>query len=465
MNRRDFIRQSLLCGAGAASLLGPAGHLGLLQAATRAQNLGKGSAPFRALICIYLYGGNDSFNTLVPRDAGTHAVYSASRGGNLTISLADAQALPLNPLAAPVGGGEYGLHPGMQGLQQLFNTGRCAVVSNVGTLNYPITKLEFQNGSVPTPPQLFSHNDQTLYWQTSWPDSTEKTGWAGRAIDTLYSGGFPALSPCISLDGANTLLVGRDVQPYFMGTDGTESVYFTEGEWNQPRRTSFDALRQMARSSGGHLMEDHYGRIMQRSIDTNAVVSAALDATPALTTTFPDTWLGRQLAMVARMIAARGPLGLSQEVFFVTDHGYDTHDTQLGAQAELLPNLSACMRAFYDATVEMGVQNDVTQFTASDFGRTVTVNGDGTDHGWGGHHFVVGGSVVGRRYYGRMPNLQNGGPDDAAWGQIIPTTAVDQYAGTLARWLGVSDTNVRDIVVPNLERFGAGSPYLGFLPT
>ena len=464
MNRRHFLRQSLLCGAGAASLLGPAGHLGLLQAAVRAQSSGKGAAPFRALVCVFLYGGNDSFNTVVPRDTATHGVYSASRGGSLVITQAEAAALPLNPLAAPTGGGEYGLHPGMQGLQQLFNNGQCALVANVGTLNYPTSKTEYQNGSVAVPPQLFSHNDQALYWQTSWPDSTEKTGWAGRAIDTLYGGGFPALSPCISLNGSNTLQIGRSVQPFFMGTEGTESVFFTEGEWNEPRKNTFDALRQLARNSSAHRMEDHYARVMQRSIDTNALVASALEVTPALTTAFPDTHLGRQLAMVARLIAARSPLSLGQEVFFVGDGGYDTHDTQVADQAEKLPNLSACLRAFYDATVEMGVQNEVTSFTASDFGRTVTVNGDGTDHGWGGHHFVLGGAVEGRRIYGTMPNLQNNGPDDADWGQIIPTTAVDQYAGTLARWLGVSDSNVRDIVVPNIGRFGTGSPYLGFLP-
>ena len=459
MNRRDWLKNSLLCGAAAGGLLGPLGQLRLLGGA--AQAAGKGAADYRALVCIFLYGGNDSFNTIVPTDAATHATYSASRGGSLVIQRAEAQALPLNPLSAPLGGGEYGLHPGMQGLQQLFNNGQCAIVANVGPLTYPVTREEFRNGTVPVPPQLFSHNDQTVMWETSLPDSNERTGWGGRAADLLrFANAEQRLSTCISLSGANGLQVGRDVQPYFMGTDGTRAIDFIENTWNARRLASFEALQQLAEQGTAHRFERQYAAVMRRARDTHALLSAALDATPAPATAFPHSYLGRQLAMVARLIAARQQIGMSRQVFFVSDGGYDTHDNQLESQAELLPNLSDSLRAFYDATVELGVANSVTSFTASDFGRTVSVNGDGTDHGWGGHHFVVGGAVNGRRFHGRMPNLQSQGPDDANWGQIIPTTSVDQYAGTLARWMGVPDAEVRSTVVPNIGRFGGGAPYL-----
>jgi uncharacterized protein (DUF1501 family) len=459
MKRRDWLRHSLLCGAAAGGLLGPLGMLRRLGGA--AQAAGKGVVDYRALVCIYLYGGNDSFNTIVPTDAATHAVYSGSRGGNLVISRAEAQALPLNPLSAPLGGGEYGLHPGMQGLQQLFNNGQCAIVANVGPLTYPITSAQFRSGSVPVPPQLFSHNDQTVMWETSLPDATERTGWGGRTADLLASlNTEQRLSTCISLSGANGLQVGRQVQPYFMGVDGTDSLEFIEGSWNAHRLASFEALQQQAEQPGAHRFERQYAAVMRRARGTHALLSAALAATPAPATVFPDSYLGRQLAMVARLIAARGRIGMSRQLFFVSDGGYDTHDDQLQAQAELLPNLSSSLGAFYDATAELGVADSVTSFTASDFGRTVSVNGDGTDHGWGGHHFVIGGAVRGRRFVGSMPNLQSQGPDDAAWGQIVPTTSVDQYAGTLARWMGVADTEVRSTVVPNIGRFGEVDPYL-----
>jgi uncharacterized protein (DUF1501 family) len=459
MKRRDWLKKSLLCGAAASGLLGPLGPLRLLGGAARAA--GQGAADYRALVCVYLYGGNDSFNTIVPTDAAGHGVYSASRGGSLVISRAEAQALPLTPLSAPLGGGEYGLHPGMQGLQQLFNSGQCAIVANVGPLTYPVSAEQFRNGSVPVPPQLFSHNDQTVMWETALPDATERTGWGGRVADLLAQlNAEQRLSTCISLSGANGLQVGRQVQPYFMGVDGTNSLEFIEGSWNAHRLASFEALQQAAAQTSAHRFERQYAAVMRRARDTHALLSAALAATPAPASVFPDSDLGRQLAMVARLIAARERIGMSRQVFFVSDGGYDTHDNQLQAQAALLPNLADSLRAFYNATLELGVANSVTSFTASDFGRTVSVNGDGTDHGWGGHHFVIGGAVNGRRFHGRMPNLQSQGPDDAAWGQIVPTTSVDQYAGSLARWMGVSDADVRSTVVPNIGRFGGTDPYL-----
>lgn len=459
MKRREFLRRSLAATLGSGSMLGTLGHLQLAQAAS------KGLPDFKALVCVYLYGGNDAFNMIVPTDPTMHAVYAASRGNSLFIPLNVASQLPLTPTQAPAGGGTYGLHSGMGPLQQLFNAGRCAVVANVGPLSYPITKAQFQAESVPVPPNLFSHSDQELYWSTALPDSTDKTGWAGRAADALLDSlADQPISPCISLAGANVLQLGHTVQPYFMGVNGTESVSFIEGEWRQPQRNAFDALQALAAAPQAHRFERQYARIMQRARDNHARVSAALASAPTLATTFPESWLGMQLAMVARMVSVQAALGMSRQVFFVGLGGFDTHGDQLATHQELLPDLANCLRAFYDATVELGVSNQVTTFTASEFGRTVSVNGDGTDHGWGGHQFVLGGAVQGQRFYGTLPNLLFEGPDDAAWGQIIPTTAVDQMAATLVRWFGVSDNDVRNLVVPNLGRFGGGSPYLDFLP-
>ncbi|MEZ5463815.1 MAG: DUF1501 domain-containing protein [Lysobacteraceae bacterium] len=463
MKRRDFLRRSLgtFAGLGAYGVAGTLGNLNLIGAAMAAEHLGKGIPDFKALVCIFQYGGNDAFNTLIPRDGGTHAEYAASRGP-LALDLATAAALPLNPTQPPAGGGQYGLHPGMTRLQGLFNGGQCAVVSNVGPLLYPITKAQFQNASVPVPPQLFSHDDQQFQWQTAWPDSATGTGWAGRMADALIAAnGNSQVSMCMSLAGSNTLQVGNVVQPYFVGAYGLQNVFFIEDEWNQTRRESFLAIQQLARQSDTHVFERAYGGIMNRALTNHDLIQAALAATPAPSTTFPDNFLGAQLAMVARMISIRSALGMQRQIYFVADTGgYDTHDNQLAQHGTLLPNLSECMGAFYDATVELGVANDVTSFTASDFGRTLSVNGDGTDHGWGSHHFVVGGGVNGGRFYGTMPSLVNEGPDDAGWGQIIPTTAVDQYASTLAHWFGVSPSNIAD-VLPNIGRFSGSD--LGFM--
>ena len=465
MKRREFLRRSLgtFAGLGACGVAGTLGNLKLLGAAMAAEQLGKGIPDFKALVCIFQYGGNDAFNTIIPRDGATHAVYAASRGP-LALSQTTAAALPLNPAMAPAGGGQYGLHPGMGRLQSLFNGGQAAVVANIGPLLHPITRAQYQNESVPVPPQLFSHDDQQHQWQTAWPDSATGTGWAGRMADAMIDANASSqVSMCMSLAGSNTLQVGNVVQPYFVGAYGLEGLHFMEGDWTSAirRRDTFNAIRQLAASPQAHVFERAYAGIMDRAIENQIAIQAALDSTPAPAVVFPDNYLGAQLAMVARMISIRSALGMQRQIFFVADTGgYDTHDNQLAQHAALLPNLSDCMGAFYDATVELGVANDVTTFTASDFGRTLSVNGDGTDHGWGSHHFVVGGGVNGGRFYGTMPSLVNEGPDDAGWGQIIPTTAVDQHAATLARWFGVGDGALAD-VLPNIGNFASSD--LGFM--
>ena len=456
MNRRDALRHLVCATASSAMFTSLAGKLSLAQAAVPAKNRALLGGGYRALVCVFQYGGNDAFNMLVPTNGTGYAQYNASRAA---LAIPQNQLLPLTPAAPPAGGGSFGLHPSMSGLQTLFNSGKAAIVSNVGPLLYPITKAQYQAGSVPVPAQLFSHSDQQVLWQTPAAETGNRRGWGGRLAD-LFSSSNPnqQLSMNISIDGENVFQAGNTVVPYFVGDDGVQGVYFVNEEpWNAPRRNAFLALRDL---NHGHAMQREYAARMRRAMDNEAMVTAALAGAPPLTVSFPNTAIGRQLRMVARLISARSALQMDRQIFFVGQGGYDTHASQLNDHGPLLGNLSAALSAFYAAMTSLNLGSDVTTFTASDFGRTLSINGDGTDHGWGSHHLVIGDAVRGGRIYGTPPNLTVGGPDDADWGQVIPTLSVDQYAATLASWYGLSNDD-RALVFPNLGRFA--SPNLGFM--
>jgi len=477
MNRRDLIRRSLLCTLGGASLYSQFGNLNLLQAAALDGSGKGGGEDYRALVCVFLNGGNDNVNTVIPRDSAGHAAYLNARPG-LALPLSSLGAgTHLNPLTAQSGGRQYALHPAAAPLRSLFESGRCAVVANVGPLIEPVTRASFQNGSVRVPPQLFSHSDQQVFWQTSRPDVTEKIGWAGRMADLLQaSNPNPQLSMSLSLRGHNFLQTGVNVQPYSMGTQGAEARSgYLGGGANMARRAAVDALLN---GPLAHPMERAAAQIQRRSLDNYALVTSALAANPGLSTPTPSLpgGLGNvapsaygqlvgQLRMVGRMIQARQQLGQRRQIFYVSIGGYDFHDRLLDDHRDQLAALSLALQMFHDITVELGVANQVTTFTASDFGRTSSANGDGSDHGWDGEHFVIGGAVRGRDVYGELPNLSRGGPDDAGWGQLIPKLAVDQYAATLARWFGVSESQINDIfpsLNPANPRFPAASGgYIG----
>ncbi len=454
-NRRDFVRRALCATASSAMFGSLFGKLSLAHAAVPRRLAG---TDYRALVCVFMYGGNDSLNMLVPTDAPHYSIYNTSRSG---LALPNNGALlNLSGLNAPSDGATYGLQSTMTGLRDLFNIQRkAAVVANVGPLLYPVTKTQYQNGSVPLPEQLFSHSDQQVCWQSPNSDSTDRLGWGGKLADLFFSSNTnQTLSMNISLDGENVYQAGAQVSPYFMNSGGTESIWAIDNNsWNDRRRTAFNALVNAAQSNP---LERAYSAGIKRSIAVEQQITAALAAAPALATPFPNTDIASQLKMVARLISARMTLGMSRQIFFVSLGGFDTHDAQLENHPVLMGNLSAAISAFYAATVELGVANSVTTFTASDFGRTLSSNGDGTDHGWGAHHWVVGGAVDGGKFYGSFPNLTSGGPDDADWGQIIPSTSVDQYAATLSKWYGLADTD-RSLMFPNLGRFA--SPNLGFM--
>ena len=436
-NRRQFLKAS---GATAAFASCPGMAF--------AQGIGT-SAPFpdyKALVCVFMFGGNDSFNMVVPRSCAEYNVYAASRQ-NLAIDSND--LLAINPLTPD--GAQYGLHPSMAGLQTLFETNRAAIVSNVGPLIEPTTKDQFFNQSVILPPQLFSHNDQQDQWLSLKGNAQSKTGWAGRVADLIRTNvANQQMATNSSLFG-NTLFQSADETiAYVMGQGGPIPFegFADSGILLEQRR----AFERVINANYSSVYERGYAEIQKRAVASADLVGAAIASAPVLTTQFPATPLGNQLRTVAQLIASRDQLAMQRQVFFVATGGFDSHDNQVQDQPGLLGNISASMKAFYDATVEISASNLVTTFTQSDFGRTLTSNGDGSDHAWGGNQLVMGDAVRGRDMYGVYPRLEINGPDDVNGGRMIPTTSADQYAATLANWFGIPDVDL-SMVAPNIGNF------------
>jgi len=448
LDRRAFLQRAAqsACCLSAAPLLG---QLSLLQA--RANALPPG--PYQALVCLYLAGGHDSFNMLVPRSGADQTAYAATRDA---LAVPSAQVLQLSPVTAT--GRDFGLHPSCADLQALFAAGQLAFVANVGPLVAPMTRTQYQNGSVAKPKNLFSHSDQTTLWQSQSARPDTAYGWAGRTADVVLPlNNGSALSPAITVAGQTRLLRGQTVAPYAMTTSGTVTLSGTSGTDGQRRLA---ALQRVLTQTHGHAMERAFAQVREEAIALDGLIRTSLDAAPPLQTVFPDTSLGRQLRMVARMIGIRQPLGQQRQVFFVRLDGFDTHDGQLTQHPLLLTVLGQACAAFQAAMTELATAQNVTLFTISEFGRTLTSNGRGTDHGWGGVQFVLGGAVRGRDIYGTMPGYAVGGPDDAGSGRIIPTIAVDQYAATLAKWFGLLPADLA-AVFPRLSQFATSD--LGFL--
>lgn len=410
---------------------------------------------YRALVCIFLNGGNDSHNSIIPYDTSDYNYYALQRQG---LAVPRGNLLLLNQQGPIVR--NFGLHPNLSGLQTLFNQQKLAIVANIGPLLHPITRNQYIAGTVPVPPNLLSHSDQIEQWQTCRPDQPVLTGWAGRVADLLHAqyGAASNISMLVSLAGNSTMHMANTVAAYQMHSGGTIPL----GSYHPSSPDSeYRLMRRIvgARTSW-HLLEGEYKKTLARSIETEQAISAALTQAPSFV--FPETNLGRQLKMVARLIAVRNILGAQRQVFFCSQGGFDTHGDQLTDHPRLLNQVSQAMAAFYQATVSIGMADKVTTFTASDFGRTLRGNGSGSDHGWGADHFVMGGAVNGGRIYGVIPNPTVGGPDDSGDdGRPIPTTAVDQYAAKLAEWFGVSPANM-PTVFPYLSRFN-GTPSSGRL--
>jgi len=451
----DGSRRQFLQTASALSILGGATPMALNLAGIGAAAAQSAGEDYRALVCVFLFGGNDQTNTVIPFDAAEFSAYAAAR-----TSIARA-ASDLTSLGAAVSqaGRSFALPNELAPLASLYGAGRLAIVANVGPLVVPTTKAQYQNASVPLPPKLFSHNDQQSVWQSSGAEGAT-SGWGGRLADLIVAGNANQTFTAISVTGAAVFLSGRSVLQYQVGTGGSVAISGLTGPLFGSA-TAGQVLRQLITAPRPTLFEDEYNRVTARSIDANAALASALAASAAVTAVFPTgNTLADQLKMVARAIAARRALGARRQVFFVSLGGFDTHDFQLRDQPTLHSTLAAAVSAFYQATVELGVAEQVTTFTASDFGRTLTSNGDGSDHGWGSHHFVIGGAVKGGGIYGRFPTIALGTAEDVGSGRLLPSTSVDQYAATLGRWFGVSATDL-SLVVPNIGNFSTTS--LGFL--
>ena len=449
-NRREFLKKT---GAGAAAAAAFAAYPG----AAFSQIIGT-SAPFpdyKALVCVFLFGGNDSYNMLVPRSNAEYNVYAASRQN---MALAQGDLLAINPLTPD--GADYGLHPMMADIQTLFESNRAAFVSNTGPLVEPTTKDQYQNKSVLLPPQLFSHNDQQDQWSSLRGVAQSKTGWAGRLADLIRMNvADQQMATNVSLFGSTLFQSADETVSYVMGNDGPiPFTGFDDTAGGQAQRAAFE---QIINANYGSIYERGFAEVQRRAVASADLIGDALAHPSAqVNTVFPNTQLGRQLNTVARLIGARDQLQMQRQIFFVATGGFDSHDDQLANQPGLLGGISESMAAFYNATVELGVPDMVTSFTQSDFGRTLTSNGDGTDHAWGGNQLVIGDAVAGREIYGAYPLLAINGPDDVGGGRIIPTTSADQYAATLSKWFGIPDADLAS-VAPNIDNFVQRD--LGFL--
>jgi len=510
-DRRKFIKNTICAALGGASAYSTLGQMSLLQAAVRANYA---FSDYKALVCVFLYGGNDSFNTIVPYSTAAFNSFYGANGVRPQLALQQAQLHPLNAPASGAGspgdGVQYALHPLMPELATVFNANKAAIVSNVGTLVGPVTQDDYLNENKAFPPQLYSHSDQSAYWQSSPPSNQPITGWGGKIADLVASantGGAPILT---GIGGSDAFLRGDTVNGYIMNAYGAATSDFLRynnagngsglcdptGAYDQRAVRAFCNLN--ASATQANALERTYAGTLQHSIATGGIINGAL-AAHSFSSFFPNSTgydLDSQLQAVAQLIWAAnnnvaGYTGLRRQVFFVSTGGYDTHSDQLAQHGTdpvnnpgILGLLSKSLAGFYNALNSVGLANVATAFTASDFGRTMTSNNGGSDHGWGGHHFVVGGAVNGGKFYGNgcgftagsnygvvMPSLTNpttdwntpspnkNDPGDG-YGRIIPTTSVDQYAATLAKWYGLSDSDIM-LLFPNLSNFN--TKYLTFV--
>jgi uncharacterized protein (DUF1501 family) len=420
---------------------------------------------YKALVCIFLYGGNDCANTVVPFDPANYALYHQVRAGaagedqaGIALARADLAATALTPLDAAVltDALQYALAPQLTGLKSLFDAGLLAIQLNVGPLVQPTTLVQYKSVdrvANPLPPKLFSHNDQQSVWQSDGGEGSTN-GWGGRLGDiALSSNSSNAQLTCISASSNAVFVAGRDARQYQISPTGAIRINALTG----PLRNAVNAI--VTRSSA-HVLENECAAVTRRSIELEATVNAAIGGV-TLTTNFPSgNPLARQMRVVARLIGASATLGVRRQVYFVSLGGFDNHNSLIEDHPRLMTLLDGAMSAFHAATVELGVANQVTTFTASDFGRTLSSNSDGSDHGWGSHHFVMGGAVNGGRFYGTAPHVSIETDDQVGQGRLLPTTAVDQFGATLARWFGCAPSELPGIL-PNIGSFSTTD--LGFL--
>ena len=454
---RNAARRRFLQRAGALSACALASRLDWLSlvAAANAQT----SSDYKALVCVFLFGGNDGNNTVIPYDAAGYGQYAAVRPVASGINLAQSSLLPIQPANTTV---PYGLHPALPELQSLFVQQNMAILAGVGTLTQPTTRSQYASGL--RPESLYSHSDQQAQWQSAISNAAAATGWGGRMADSVAAynsaSGFPVIT---SLDGAVLFTTGTVSAPLTIPVSGSFALAGYGGSSAANARLS--AVQQLLAQPSGNIFVDAASAIGTDALALSGVVNPILTSTTsAVASIFASltTSIAKQLFQVAKMIEARGVTGAKRQIFFVQLGSFDTHGDQLNRQQNLFADLSPALKAFYDATVSLGVASEVTTFTLSDFGRTFEpASGGGTDHAWASHHFIIGGAVAGGAFYGRYPQLVLGGPDDAeSEGRWLPSASVDQYGATLSRWFGVPETSLAT-VFPNLGNFATTD--LGFM--
>ena len=461
--RRIFLKRSA-----ALSMLGPTAGGLALQLAAAGEAAAFTASDYKALVCVFLNGGNDHANTLIPCDTTNYDLYSTIRGGGagrtqggIAQGLADLDSTRLTPVVAQTltDNQAYALNPSLIKTAGLFHSGKAAVLLNVGNLKMPLTKAQYQASSTlyPRPPKLFSHNDQQSYFLSQDVEGAA-VGWGGRIGDMALANNSSSMLTAISVAGNTVFLSGNNTVRYQISTAGAIKI--------KPDLLSTAAkanLNTLITQGSSHMLENEFTKITKRSIELEAQITTAL--TPVTLTTPFDTdsnanVLADQLKMVAKLIAARTTLGVKRQVFFVSLGGFDAHDNLLVSHAKLMAKVDEALNAFYLATVELGVANNVTAFTASEFGRTLTSNGDGSDHGWGGHQFIVGGAVRGGRFYGTAPHVSITSDDQVGQGRLLPSTGSVQMASTLARWFGVTESELPSIF-PTIGNFPTNN--LGFM--
>ncbi len=446
LTRRDLLRFGA-CTAAASAFAGRFGALNVLA---------QSGSEYKALVCVFLFGGNDANNLIVPNDAAGYANYAALRTG---LALPQASLLPI---VTATGARPFGLHPDLPGVQSRFNAGKLAIVANVGTLVQPTTRAQYVTRQVPVPVNLFSHSDQQAEWQSCVPQSVSETGWGGRAADALVALNGTLFPPVSSVAGTALYCVGAQTRPAFINPG--QAFAFAGQTGSVPATARGSTMQQLLTFSSGVTLVQAASGVTSAAFAQSTALSAALATAPKLTTAWPSplTGIASQLQDVATLLSVRGALGLTRQIFFVAMGGFDTHTDELATHQRLYPQLDAALTAFHTATVELGIEDAVTTFTLSEFGRTfLERSGGGSDHGWGSHHLVSGGAVRGGDLYGTFPTQTPGGTDDATNdGRWIPSTSVDAYAATLAAWFGVPAASL-PTAFPNLASFGSYN--LGFL--
>jgi len=470
-SRRQFLRTASM--ASMAGFYVSPFLLELNSLAAMAQ--GTGISDYRALVCVYLQGGNDGHGTVIATDPSSFAAFTQARSGAPGLAYPLSELLPIAPRTSQ-SGRSFALNPNLTGVQNLFNAGRAAIIANTGTLIAPATKTQVQNNSVPLPDSLFSHFDQTAAWQAiaSNLGSGERVGWGGAVADAVESMNMNsnAMFTCISTAGNALFLAGQSSFQINVTPAGPIPIYGL----NQPPfglSQTVNPLNSILTADETNLFAKEYEVVIKRSMQAQSMLASVMApsgqggvANPPqyldpVTNMLADNPLAASLQTVARIISGRASLGVSRQIFYVQLGSFDTHDGQVQTHAKLLTQLGSAFEYFDGLMVGMGLSNQVTSFTISDFGRTLTCNSDGTDHGWGSHHFVFGGAVQGQDMYGQYPVVGVNQANDLGAGRLIPTTAVEQYAGTLARWFGLSDGQIRTIF-PNFGNFSS-NPYLGFM--